>query len=249
MRHKFFVFFVLLISATMIVSCSPKEKQVLRIGMNVEFPPFASIVDGAFVGVDVDLAHKIAEKLDSPYEIINMEFDTLIHALISEKVDLVISAMSVTEERSRQIEFTRPYYIAHQVLIGSPKSPPMPTIETEIGKFKLGVLHGSTAHKYIMENIIDKDLMPKDKLMFYVTNTEAIEDLVNGNIDFVINDSSAAYGFSRIYPLTIGLKLNAVEEYAIGMPRAGRLNQAVNEALKDIVNSGEMASIISTHIN
>ncbi len=230
-------------------SCSPKEKQVLRVGMNVEFPPFGSIVDSAFVGVDVDLSHKIAEKLDLPYEIINMEFDTLLHALLSEKVDLVISAMSITEERSRKVEFTRPYYLAHQVLIGSNKSPVMPASEEELGRFKIGVLHSSTAHQYIMENLVDKDLMHRDRLVLYVSNTEAIEDLINGKIDFVVNDSSAAYGFSKIYPLTIGLKLNSVEEYAIAMPRNGKHNEAVRKALQDLIDSGEMASILATHIH
>lgn len=231
-----------------LTSCSPKSSDVLKIGMNVEFPPFGYKADSTYVGVDVDLAGKIAEKMDMPYEIIDMEFDTLIHALLSEQVDIVISAMSITAQRSRQVEFSRPYYLAHQVLIYSDKSPKMPDTEDELGKYRLGVLHGSTAHNYIIQTLVDRDLMSMDDLLVYVSNTEAIEDLVAGKLDFIVNDNSAAYGFSRLYPVKIGMKLNTVEEYAIAMPRDGKNNERVNKALQDIIDSGEMASIIANHI-
>ena len=248
MKRKLAILVTIVLAIFCLISCSPKEKPVLRIGMNVEFPPFGSVVDSAYVGVDVDIAAKIAENLELPYEIINLEFDSLIHALISEKIDIIISAMSITEERSRQVEFSRPYYLAHQVLIAAESSPPMPKDESELGMYKLGVLHGSTAHKHLKDNYIDKDLLSQDSLSLYVSNTEAIDDLIRGNVDFVVNDNSAAYGFSRQYPVTIGLQLSTVEEYAIAMPRNGKYNEDVNKALKDLIDSGEIASILATHI-
>ncbi|HCM15063.1 MAG TPA: hypothetical protein DHW79_03800 [Candidatus Cloacimonas sp.] len=245
-KLSFISLYVLL--TVLLVSCSTKEKSVLRIGMNVEFPPFASIVDSTFVGVDVDISHKIAEKLDMPYEIVNMQFDNLINALNSDKVDLIISAMSITEDRARIVDFSKPYYRATQVLIASDKSPEMPESEEQLKNFKIGVLHGSTAHKYITETFVDKDLMPKSAMLSYATNTEAIADLIAGNIDFMVNDSSAAFGFSQSHPIFMGMELDTLEEYAIAMPRDGRYNEKVKNALQDLIDSGELASIISNYI-
>lgn len=245
---KLYLFVLYLFVSLAVVSCGSKEKPVLRIGMNVEFPPFASIVDSAYVGVDVDLSHKIAQKLEMPYEIINMEFDTLIQALKSDKIDIIISAMSITDLRSRQVEFTQPYYLAHLVLIAGEKSPQMPVDEKDIGKYKIGVLHGSTAHEYLLRGFVDKDILPSNNLVLYAQNTEAIEALIAGEIDFVVNDSSAAKGFGQTYPVRIGLQLNTKEEYAIAMPRDGKYNEKINNALQDIIDSGELNSILATHI-
>ncbi|MFA6909874.1 MAG: ABC transporter substrate-binding protein [Candidatus Cloacimonadaceae bacterium] len=247
MKKKPVLLVLCLLAITFLASCGNKEKPVLRIGMNAEFPPFASIVDSTFVGVDVDISHKIAEKLDLPYEIVNMEFGTLINALQADKVDIIISAMSITPDRARILEFSEPYYRATQVLIAGEKSPQMPDSEEQLKNYRIGVLHSSTAHKYINETFVDKDLMPHDALLLYSTNVEAINDLIAGNIDFMVNDSSAAYGFSQSYPVSMGLHLNTVEEYAIAMPRDGQYNEKIKKALRELIDSGEVTSIISNY--
>ena len=70
-----------------------------------------------YVGFDIDLANAIGEKLGRKVEIKTMGFDALIPALKSGQIDLIASAMSATEERKKQVDFTDPYYIGGSVIV------------------------------------------------------------------------------------------------------------------------------------
>lgn len=74
--------------------------------------PF-SFVDGSreIVGYDIELAQRIAKKLDKKLVIVNMDFGGMIPALISGKVDMIAACITITSERSKQVLFSTPYYV------------------------------------------------------------------------------------------------------------------------------------------
>jgi polar amino acid transport system substrate-binding protein len=241
-------FLLIVLAGLILAACSPKEKPTLKIGMNMNFPPFGSEVDGAYVGVDVDLAHKIAEKLEQPYEIIDLDFDNLIPAILSGKIDIAISAMSITEERSRQIEFTQGYYTVNQAVITKTDSPVKINSINEIANYNVGVTSGTTALKWVEEKLLMKDLITIDQLLIYPDMDEALQDLMKGQIDIVINDEVAIQGYEDKYPITNKFLIENGESYGIAMHAEGPYNQKIKAALQDLLDSGEMKSIIQTHI-
>ncbi len=242
------IFLLVLLTLIGITACGKKQPTVLRIGTNAEYPPFESKEGENFVGVDMDLARQIAAKLDMEFEIIDMDFDTLIPSLGSNKIDLALSAITITDERKAQVDFSQPYYVANQVIIAPKDSKYVLGKIEDIGKYKVGAQNGTTGQIYLSENYVDKNQMPKDNLKKYPTNIEAITDMLNGNVDFVIIDDSAAQGYSKLKPINIVQKIETNENYGIAMPKNGALNEKINAALKDLMDSGEVMSIIQTHI-
>ena len=87
-------------------------KGVLRFGTASVTEPF-SFVDGSggIVGFDIELARYVAKKMDKKLEIVNMEFGAMIPALISGKVDMIGACITITEERSKKVLFSAPYYV------------------------------------------------------------------------------------------------------------------------------------------
>ncbi len=87
------------------------EGEVLRLGTASVTEPF-SFVDGSgkVVGYDIELARKAARRLGRRLEVVDMEFGALIPALASGKVDMIAACITVTEERSKQVLFSEPYY-------------------------------------------------------------------------------------------------------------------------------------------
>lgn len=242
-------FLIVILVVLALAACSTKEKPSLRIGMNMEFPPFGSKVDGAYVGVDVDLAHKIAEKLEQPYEIIAMDFDKLIPAIMSNKIDFAISAISITEERLRQIDFSQGYYTIDQAVIAREDSPIQINSSDEMGDYKIGVTNETTAHTWVRENLLMKNLIRVDQLFLYPDMSEALKDLLSGNIDLVINDAVVVMGYEDKLPITTKFLIDTDESYGIAMPNDGKYNARIKAALQDLLKSGEMRSIIQTHIH
>jgi polar amino acid transport system substrate-binding protein len=87
------------------------SKGVLRLGTAAITEPF-SFVDGshAVVGLDIEIASLVAQKLDMKLEVVNMEFGAMIPALLSGKVDILAACITITEERAKKVLFSEPYY-------------------------------------------------------------------------------------------------------------------------------------------
>ncbi len=90
--------------------------------------------------------------------------------------------------------------------------------------------------------------MPEDNLKRYPTNLEAITDLQNGNLDCMIIDAWAAQGYASLRPIKTILTIETNENYGIAMPKGCKMNAQISKALQDIINSGEMISIVQNHI-
>lgn len=94
-----------------------KTDKPLIVGTEPSFPPFEMAENDTYTGFDIDLANAIGEKLGRKVEIKAMGFDALIPALKSGQIDMIASAMSATEERKKQVDFTDPYYIGGSVIV------------------------------------------------------------------------------------------------------------------------------------
>jgi polar amino acid transport system substrate-binding protein len=97
---------------------SAPKKATLVMGTNAEFEPFEYRNDkNEVVGFDVDMSKKIAEKAAQELKIEDMNFDSLIAALDSGKIDMAVAGMSVTEERKQNVDFSDFYYTSKQVIV------------------------------------------------------------------------------------------------------------------------------------
>ena len=98
--------------AAMPVIPSGGRKGVLKLGTAAVTEPF-SFVDASHtvVGLDIEIASLVAQKLDMKLEVINMEFGAMIPALLSGKVDMIAACITITEERAKKVLFSEPYYV------------------------------------------------------------------------------------------------------------------------------------------
>ncbi len=124
-KHITAVIGMILIGAAVLTGCgtgtagnsSSSSKDTLIVGTEPAFPPFEMTENDQYVGFDIDLAKKIGEKLGRRVEIKAMGFDALIPALKSGQIDLIASAMSATDERKKQVDFTDAYYAGGSVIV------------------------------------------------------------------------------------------------------------------------------------
>ena len=97
--------------APMPIVTSSGSKGILKLGTAAVTEPF-SFMDNSqkIVGLDIELAGYVAQKLDMKLEIVNMDFGAMIPALLSGKVDMIASCITITDERSKKVLFSEPYY-------------------------------------------------------------------------------------------------------------------------------------------
>ncbi len=88
--------------------------EVLRIGSETVYPPFEFQDPGSskYIGFDIDLIAELAKRAKFTPEIRSMGLDALVPALMADNIDVAVSALSITPERSKNVDFTKPYYTA-----------------------------------------------------------------------------------------------------------------------------------------
>src|SRR5690554_1951622 len=132
MRRREAVLLIITVLVMMLaVACGKKKDEgVFRVGMEADYPPFnwtqiddskgAVPIDGAKEyagGYDVEIAKKIADGLGKELVIVKTDWDGLLPALVSGKIDAIIAGMSPTEERKESIDFSDNYYESDLVMV------------------------------------------------------------------------------------------------------------------------------------
>ena len=97
----------------------PAGEGKLVIAINSTFPPFESVKEGTsdYTGIDIDIAHYMAQKMGKTAEFTDMKFASLVPTLQSGRADMILSAISPTKERSEVVDFSIPYYFPMKAII------------------------------------------------------------------------------------------------------------------------------------
>ncbi|WP_293720510.1 basic amino acid ABC transporter substrate-binding protein [uncultured Cetobacterium sp.] len=197
-----------------------------------EFPPFEYIENGEIKGFDIDLIKEIGKILNKEIVLKNIQFDGLIPALQTGKLDVIIAGMTVTAEREKNINFSNPYYTSKQLLIVN-KNSTLSTLESLKGH-KVGVVLGCTG------DVIATEMGNSITLYRYNTTSESIMALNANKIDAVILDSEPAKNFvknnSNLKYIDNEL---AKEDYAIAVGKQNlTLVKNINTALETLKSNG-----------
>ncbi|CCY26895.1 MAG: ABC transporter substrate-binding protein [Evtepia gabavorous] len=215
---------------------------VLTMSTNAAFPPYESTDDsGNVVGIDADIAAAIAEKLGLKLQIDDMDFDGALAAPQSGKSDIVMAGVTVNEDRLLTLDFTESYATGVQVVI-VPEGSDV-TLDN-LGEQQIGTQRGTTGYIYCTDDY------GEDHVVAYDDAIAAVKALNNGQIDCVVIDSAPAQELVKANPgLTILDTEYVTEDYAIGVAKGNTaLLDAVNGALKELVEDGTVQSIIDKYI-
>ncbi len=245
MKNHLWPYFLILL---LIGACGKGTKDSLRIGTHADYPPFEYRVDSILVGIDIDLGRRVADKLGLKYQFKHMDFDDLLPALQAGDIDIAISAITITEERKHKVDFSVPYYVANQTILTLQDNQTLLNEAIDLKDYTVGAQDGTTGYAYIKENLVDKNLMPKENLMAYAVISDAVKALVAGECDFLILDNTPAQNFQKQYPLKSALTIETFESYGLALPKNAPLNKKINQALQDLIDSGEVLSIIDGHL-
>lgn len=219
------------------------EGGVLRMGTNATFPPYEYVDENNEVaGIDADIAAAIADKLGMELEITDMAFDSLIPALQSDTIDIVLAGMTVDPERAESVNFTDSYATGVQVII-VPEDSDIASPDDLEGK-NIGVQTGTTG------DLQCTDAYGQEFVKQFDNGPLAVAALLNGQIDCVVIDNEPAKNYVAANE---GLKILdtafANEDYAAALAKEDtELYEQVNTAIQELKEDGTIASIIEKYI-
>ncbi len=230
-----------------VVACGNAEKKngaddsehVLKMATSADFPPFESRdTDGEFIGFDIELAEAIAEALGYTLEITDMKFDGLIGALQADRVDFVMSGMSASEDRKKNVDFSIEYNRSGEMFVSTFDNE-VTTMDELEGK-TVGVQLGS-----IQEEGAEKI---KDEYDFEIKKiddaTMLIQELITGRIDAAYLDKEVAQGYMSAQDLSgFDDPTRSSPGMAIAFPKGNDLVDDVNKVLEKFLKDGTIEQL------
>ena len=225
----------------------------LTVGSDIAYPPFEYYdTDGVTpIGVDVELAYALGEKLGCEVEMMNTAWDGIFAGLSKGDYDVVISAVTITPERLLDFDFSDPYIENYQSINVLSDGSVKPASPAELAGLKVGYQEDTTSDIYLTD-YIDKNGIEVETFE-YATVMNAWDDLAAGRLDAVICDSTVAtkYLAESKYEQTWNQSSEAdavPEQFGVCMPKdSPELQAAINKALAEIKEDGTLDKIFSTY--
>ena len=228
---------------------------VLVMATNASFPPYEFVGDdGAFAGIDVEIAGLIAEKLGLKLEIQDVEFGSIIGGVQSGKFDMGMAGMTVTDERKESVNFSTTYATGVQSIIVKEGSDikSFDDFFNEDGTVKnimIGVQQDTTGDIYCSDTV-ENGGVGEEHVTQFKTGNDAVQALVSGKVDAVIIDNEPAKSYVSVNEgLTILETAYTEEEYAICVAKENTaLLEAIDSALASLKAEGKIDEVIGKYI-
>ncbi|WP_051249140.1 transporter substrate-binding domain-containing protein [Inquilinus limosus] len=176
-------------AALVLAAGTASAQDTLRVGTEGAYPPYnATDASGKLVGFEIDLANELCKRVEMKCEIIQQDWDGMIPALLNKRYDAIMAGMSVTEERLKQINFSKPYSTTPAWFVGAKDgilkdAKTLDDIKAALKGKAVGVQRSTIHQNFLEQKIPDVDVR------LYDTQDDLNLDLQNGRIDAGLADS------------------------------------------------------------
>ena len=220
---------------------------VLRVGVTANSPPMVFKQGNDIVGLEADFARALGRELGREIQFIEVPWEDLIDALEENKIDIIMSSMSITRARQFRIAFCDPYLrISQMALVRAADRYRFAPFSTSMANLAVGVKKATTGDLLVQQEF------PKAKRKYYRSGDDAAKALKKGSIELFIDDSTMIWYLAGTYEadgLVVAPMTLSDELLAWGVRRSdAELLASVNEFLKKFKASGELDKIMQRWI-
>ncbi|HDE9417007.1 TPA: ABC transporter permease subunit [Staphylococcus aureus] len=217
-----------------------KERGELRVGLSADYAPmeFEHTVNGKteYAGVDIDLAKKIAKDNNLKLKIVNMSFDSLLGALKTGKIDIIISGMTSTPERKKQVDFSDSYMMTKNIMLVKKDKVNVYKDIKDFNNKKVGAQKGTEQEKIAQTEIENASITSLSRL------PDVILALKSGKVEGAVVEKPVAEAYLKQNP-KLGIsnvKFNEEEkDTVIAVPKdSPKLLSQINKTIKEVKDKG-----------
>ena len=211
--------------------------RIIQIGTDPTYPPHESVDEktGKIVGFDVDVVDEICKIINCKPVWNPTAWDGIFPKLAQGSWDMVVSGVTITDERDKIVDFSDPYIIVQQGILMRVEDVGTVTVDTfKSGKMKLGSQTGTTNAD------LGQKLVGRDNVALYDAFNAAVVALQNGDVGGVIIDSTSAAAYEQEFAgeLTVGNTGLSSDPLGLVFQEGSELTESFNEGLAVIKANG-----------
>lgn len=214
-------------------------QDTLRVGTDATFPPMEFVENSKRTGFDIELVEAIGKVLNKRIEWVDIDFKGLIPGLVSKRFDMSVSAIYITDERKKVVDFSDSYYAGGLVAMVKDGNTAIKTLSDLNGK-KVAVQVGTKSVGYLGTH------HPQVQLVEVEKNQEMFNLVDIGRADAAVTGKPAAFQYVRTRGgLRVLEQQLTTEEYGMALRKdTPELTRAVNGALAKLKADGTYAQIV-----
>lgn len=222
----------------------------LRVGTTPNYPPLVSRRDGKLQGMEVDFANLLAQQLNVKVTMVELPWDELLPALVDDKIDVIMSGMSITPARAEYVDFTVPYMPIGQMALVRKVDLPRLREQEALNQptSRIGVLQNTTGDYFARRELT------RAKVFGFAGVEEGVAALRGNQIDFLLSDSPTVWELTgHNHPENddlAGVYRRLTTEYLAWAVRQGddTLRRQLNATVLLWAQNGQLADIVDDWI-
>ena len=223
------------------------ENGTLTLASNYAFAPYVYVDDenSDYTGIDVEIAKIILGEMGYDIQCEDMEFGAIVVGVQQGKYDIGCGAITITEERKQNVDFSIPYESAVQQVVVKADSElnTMEAVRANAADILVGVQQDTTGHYYVADDLCAE---APDNCKPYKTAADAIQALKSNQIDAVVVDNGPAQEFlADDDSLVMFVSDCAPEEYGFCFAKGSELLEPFNEVLQAKLDDGTIDAILT----
>ncbi len=242
---KVFLIFLALFTTFALTAAPDLDGRVLKIGTDATYPPLETVdeITGEIVGFDVDIINAICEQINCVANFVSTAWDGIFTALSQGEFDIVISGVSITEERDKIVDFSEPYIIVSQSILLNIEDEALTEEDFRSGDLTLAAQTGTT------NAALAEEIVGRDNIKLFDTFAAAVLALQNNDVDGVIIDSTSAAAYEQQFAgeLVVGITGLQADPLGIVFQEGDELVDAFNEGLKIIQEDGTIDELTAKY--
>jgi polar amino acid transport system substrate-binding protein len=226
---------------------APAPAKVYVVGTDAAYAPFESQNEkGEIVGFDIEVVQAVAKKAGIEVKFVNTPWEGIFNALAQGDRDMVVSAVTITEERKATMDFSDPYFDAQQLI--AVKDSSKVAKFADLKKLKVGVQTGTTGDEAVTK-LLGKT---STNIKRFESTPLALKELEAGGVDAVVADNGVVINYVANNPggkfKSISDKEFVPEQYGIALKKGNaELMAKINKGLADIKADGSYDAIYTKY--
>jgi polar amino acid transport system substrate-binding protein len=214
--------------------------RVLNIGSDTTYPPHEFIEDGVVKGFDVDVVAEICERINCTPNWVTTAWDGIFAALADGQFDMVVSGVTITDERDKIVDFSDPYIIVQQGVLMRVEDEGATIDAFKSGDLRLASQNGTT------NAALGEELVGRDNLQLFDSFNNAVVAVQNGDVDGVIIDSTSAAAYEQEFAgeLTVGITGLSSDPLGLVFQEGDGIQDAFNVGLAMIKDDGTLQKLV-----
>ena len=213
--------------------------RVISIGSDTTYPPHEFIEDGVVKGFDVDVVAAICERINCVPNWVTTAWDGIFPALANGEFDMVVSGVTITEERDKIVDFSDPYIVVQQGILMRVSDKGATIDDFKSGAMKLASQNGTT------NAALGEELVGRDNLALFDSFNNAVIAVQNGDVDGVIIDSTSAAAYEQEFAGELAVGITGLSSDPLGLvfQEGDGMQDDFNEGLAAIIADGTLQEL------